>query len=150
MQRQNRRRITSIASPFMRANLTPEPRIASLDMAPHLSTCMRTRRDALVALSPPPRPPVSRTLDKLTRKSTPLTFTGLSLTNGRFHLVVIGRPIGTLENKVWDKPTIRFPSCQPDMAVSSLQVTTASASMKGHTPEPVTFAPATTILETVG
>ena len=150
MQRQNRRRITSIASPFMRANLTPEPRIASLDMAPHLSTCMRTRCDALVALLPlPRRPPVGLTLDKLTRKSMPLTFTGRALTNGRFHLVVIGRPIGTLENKVWDKPTIRFPSCQPDMAVSSLQVTTTSASMKGHTPEPVAFAPATTILETV-
>ena len=141
MQHQNRRRITSIASPFMRANLTPEPRIASLDMAPHLSACMRTRQ--------PNRSPVSRTLDKLTRKSTPLTFTGRSLTNGRFHLVVIGRPIGTLENKVWDKPTIRFPSCQPDMAVSSLQVIAATASMKGHSPEPVAFAPATIVLERI-
>ena len=54
MQRQNRRRITSIASPFMRANLTPEPRIASLDMAPHLSACMRTRSAEPVPGQPNP------------------------------------------------------------------------------------------------
>ena len=73
-------------------------------------------------------------MDQLTRRSTPLTFAERGLTDGHFHLAVIGQPIGTLWIKVRAQPTTRFPPCRPDMAVSTLRATTASMSMRGATP----------------
>ena len=81
----------------------------------------------------PPRPPAGLTLASLTRRSRPLTFTGRALTNQLFHLVVIGQPIGTLQNMVWAQPTTGFPPCRPDVAVSPLQVPAAVPSVNGVT-----------------
>ncbi|XBJ28322.1 hypothetical protein VPH35_005446 [Triticum aestivum] len=102
-------------------------------------------------IATPRRPPTGLTLDQLTWRSTPLTFVIRDLTNRRFHLVMIGQPIGTLENKVWAKPTIRFPPSRPNVAVFPFQVSTASPSMKeSHSGAGCrVFAPATTILETI-
>ena len=84
-------------------------------------------------IATPRRPPAGLTLAPLTRKATPLTFTRRPLTNGLFHMVVIGQPIGTCQNKVWAQPTTRFPPCRPDVAVSPLEVPAAVPSVKGVT-----------------
>ena len=44
-----------------------------------------------------------------------------------------GQPIGTLQIKVRAQPTARFPPCLPDVAVSTLRVTTAPTSVRGVT-----------------
>ena len=48
---------TTVSSPSVRGDHTPETRDASSDMPPHRTTCMRARCDAPVA-SLPPRAPV--------------------------------------------------------------------------------------------
>ena len=73
---------------------------------------MRAPRDVPVALLPP-RPLSRLTLERLTKRSNPLTSAGRDLTNGPLHSVVVGQPIGTLRNKVRAKPTARFPPCRP-------------------------------------
>ena len=104
--------------------------IAPLNIPPHFKTCMRTRVRCFGGIATPRRPPTGLTLAPLTRRSSPLTFAGRALTNGLLHLVVIGQPIGTLQNKVWAQPTTRFPPRRSDVAVPPLQVPAAAPSVK--------------------
>ena len=81
-----------------------------------------------------PRPSSRQTLQRLTRRSNPLTFVGRALTNGPLHPVVVGQPIGTLWSNIRARPTARSPPCRPDASVSPLQVPAAAPSLRGGTP----------------
>ena len=117
------------AVPSAEGGHTPEPQDGRLRVPHHFHTCIRTRCGVSVALLHPD----GHHEAPLTRRSSPLTFVGRGLTNRLLHLVVIGRPIGTLHNRVRAQPTTGSPPCRPDAAVSPLQVPAAAPSMKGVT-----------------
>src|SRR3990170_4334280 len=77
-------------------------------------------------IATPPGPPSHITLERLTPRSSPLTFPRRALTSGPLHPVVVGQPIGTLGSNVRAKPIARSPPCRTDAAVFPLQVPAAA------------------------
>ena len=76
----------------------------------------------------PPGPPSRLTLERLTTRSSTLTFHGRALNSGPLHPVVSGQHRGTPRSNIRAKPTTTSPPCRPDASVSPLQVPAAAAS----------------------
>ena len=82
-------------------------------------------------IATPPGPPSRLTLERLTTRSSPLTFHGRALTSGPLNPVVSGRPIGTPGSNVRAKTRATSTPCRPDASVSPLQVPAAAPSVRG-------------------
>ena len=84
----------------------------------------------------PPGPPSRLTLERLTTRSSPLTFHGRALTSGPLYTVVSGRPRGTLRSNIRAKTIAKSTLCRTDASVSPLQVPATAPSVRGSpTPE---------------
>ena len=81
-----------------------------------------------------PGPPSRLTLERLTTRSSPLTFHGRALTSGPLHLVVSVRPIGTPGSNIRAKPTATSTPCRPDASVSPFPVPVVGPPVRGATP----------------
>jgi hypothetical protein len=116
---------------------TPETLAASSDMPQHHPTCMTGRCDALVALLPPaPLGPPSRlTLERLTMRSSPLTFHGRASNSGPLHPVVSGQHRGTPGSIIRENPQLHPLRVDPTRPFPPPGAGGGAIREGGHSPE---------------